>query len=153
MRPIDFTHAEITCINEDDRVHLADQGITAPEIKYSQLNVTNTAPVVYGLITRSSPTNVSQMLLSWQPSPGADLYLIEQSNGDGQWLRSAETSSSSATITALYGNATIVRVAGVGLTRGPWVTTSFALGSDYMWSATDTDLMWSTTSTDLMWRY
>jgi hypothetical protein len=93
------------------------------------------------------------MLLQWKPSPWADYYLVEQSSDGVKWTRSGEPSSSNYTATALYGSHTIVRVAAVGLARGPWVQVAYGVNADYMWAANDTTLMWNATDTTLMWRY
>lgn len=48
-------------------------------------------------------------------------------------------------------SATIIRVAAVGLARGPWVQVAYGLSADYMWTG-DNNLMW-TNDSNLMWRY
>lgn len=152
VTPRSLTHAEIVCVNEDPSVHTADQGVTAPAINSSQLPNRFTAPVIVGLTVRSSSTDINTMLLSWQPAAGADHYLIEQSSGDGSsWTRVGETGTAGYAVRALYGNATLVRVAAVGLVRGPWVTASYASGADYMWNANDATLMWNAVDTTPMW--
>ena len=153
VRPRGLEQVEIECINEDASVHTADSSGTAPAVTYSQLDTRWTAPIVEGLTAWSMPGAPEQMLLSWRPAPGADHYLIEQSSDGETWTRTGEPSSSSYTAIALYGAATLVRVAAVGMTRGPWVTVGYGGFADYMWNATDTTLMWSATDTDLMWRY
>ena len=150
IRPRGLTEVEIEAVNEDPSVHTADQGVTAPPVNSSQLPTRYTAPVVAGLTGRSSSSDPAKMLLSWQPAPGADHYLIEESQDDVVWTRVAETSASNYAVTALYGNATIVRVAAVGLTRGPWVKLWYSGVSDYMW-ADDANPMW-TADTNNMWR-
>lgn len=149
IRPRGLTEVEIEAINEDPSVHTADQGMTAPPVNSSQLPTSYTAPVVAGLTGRSSSSDPTKMLLSWQPAAGADHYLIEQSQDDVVWTRTAETSANNYAVTALYGNSTIVRVAAVGLTRGPWVKLWYSGVSDYMWTA-DANAMW-TTDTANMW--
>lgn len=151
--PRGLHQVEILAINEDASVHTADVGVTAPAVSSSQLPNLFTAPVVLGLTVRSQPGEVSIMLLSWQAAQGADHYLIEQSAGDGTWTRCGETAAANYTAKAIYGNATLLRVAAVGLTRGPWVTVSYADGADYMWSANDSDLMWNADDTTSMWKY
>lgn len=97
------------------------------------------------------PDAVERMVLSWQPAPGADHYLVEQSSGDGTWTRIGEPSACSFSATALYGAATMIRVAAVGMTRGPWVTVAYGKMADYMWMG-DSQPMWSGDS-NTMWRY
>ena len=151
--PRGLHQVEILAVNEDPSVHTADVGAVAPPVNSSQLANLYTAPIVLGLTVRSQPGEVSIMLLSWQAAQGADHYLIEQSAGDGTWTRCGETAAANYTAKAIYGNATLLRVAAVGLTRGPWVTVSYADGADYMWSANDSDLMWNADDTTAMWKY
>lgn len=153
VTPRDLNRAEILCVNEDPSVHTADIGVVAPAVNSSQLPNLFTVPAVQGLTVRSSSSDVNTMLLSWQAAQGADHYLIEQSAGDDSWTRVGDTSSTGFAVNVLYGSGTLVRVAAVGLTRGPWVTASYASGADYMWVAgDDTDPMWVTgDDTDPMW--
>lgn len=150
VRPISLTRFKIEAINEDPSVHTADQGVIAPAVISSQLPSVLTAPVVLGLTARSKQGDSTTMLLSWQPSPGADYYLIEQSQDGESWIRTGEPSACSFVATALYGAQTIVRVAAVGLTRGPWVQVAYWLSSDYMWIG-DANAMW-TNDSNTMWR-
>ena len=151
--PKDDYRVEIIAINEDPSVHTADTGITAPAVQTSQLPTLYTYPTLVGLISRSQPDNPEMMLLSWEPTPGADHYLIEQSEDGTNWTRTGEVRTNTYTAIAIYGAATLVRVAAVGLTVGPWVTIGYGSSADYMWSATDTDLMWNADDTTLMWSY
>lgn len=153
VRPRGLERVEIECINDDPGVHTAEDGLTSPAVTYSQLDTRWTAPVIEGLTAWSHVGAPDQMLLSWRPAPGADHYLVEQSSDGETWTRTGEPSTSNYTALALYGNATLIRIAAVGLTRGPWVTIGYGGFADYMWSATDTDLMWSATDTDQMWMY
>lgn len=153
VRPRSMTQVEIECVGEDDNVHTADQGVVTPSAPTSQLANYTAAPGLVGLIARSSSDDPAIILLSWQSSPWADHYVIEQSSDGVAWTRAGESGVSNFVLRALYGNATIVRVAAVGSARGPWVTIAYGDSADYMWNATDSTLMWSATSTDLMWRY
>lgn len=152
VTPRGLHQVEILAVNEDASVHTADVGVTAPAVSSSQLSNLYTTPVVLGLTVRSSSSDVNAMLLSWQPAQGADHYLIEQSSGDGTWTRCGDTAAANFVARAIYGNSTFLRVAAVGMTRGPWVTVSYASGADYMWAANDADLMWNATDTTLMWK-
>lgn len=153
VTPRGLYKAEILCINEDPSVHTADEGVTAPAVVSSQLPNLFTTPMVLGLKVASSSSDINTMLLSWQAAAGADHYLIEQSNGDGSWTRVGETSATGYAVQVLYGSGTLVRVAAVGVSRGPWVTVSYASGADYMWVAgDDTAEMWSVgDDADAMW--
>ena len=150
MRPKSSETVEIIAVVESDYVHTADTG-TAPGVTAWQLPSKFTSPVVSGLTAVSMPNSPDRMVLSWQPAAGADHYLIEQSNGYDAWTRSGEVSASTFTAYALYGAATLVRVAAVGMTRGPWVTVAYGSLADYMWQG-DSSLMWSGDA-NIMWRY
>jgi hypothetical protein len=152
IKPTNDREVELSTVIESDYVHLADTG-AVPSPTAWQLPSTITSPVVAGLIIRSLPSDPTRMMLSWTPAPTADHYVIEQSGDGVTWSRIGDTSANNYTGYASYGNATLVRVAAVGLTRGAWVETSYSTGSDYMWNATSTTLMWNATSTTLMWRY
>jgi hypothetical protein len=89
--------------------------------------------------------------LSWQPAAGADHYLIEQSNGDDTWTRTGEVAAANYSAIALYGPATIIRVAAVGLTRGPWVEIGYSGLASYFWTG-DANNLWSA-DVNLMWNY
>jgi hypothetical protein len=153
VMPRSMERVEIQAINEHDNVHTADEGLTVPVAPTSQLANYTAAPALVGLLAVSRPDDVETMLLSWQPSPWADHYLIEASSDGTSWMRLGETSASTFTAKAIYGNATILRVAAVGTARGPWVTISYGDSADYMWDADDTTLMWAVDDTTLMWRY
>ena len=152
VRPAGLYQVAIEAINEDPSVHTADEGITAPAVVYSQLPTTYTAPVVAGLHGASRPGDPTVMLLSWDHAAGADYYIVEQSQDGTDWTRVSEPRAASYTGLALYGAATIVRIAAVGLTKGPWVTWYYGSSSDYMWTS-DATLMWDASSTTAMWRF
>jgi hypothetical protein len=153
VRPRGLHLVEIEAINEDAGVHTAEMGEVAPAVQYSGLANYSNYPRVAGLSARSAPNDTAIILLTWQPSPWADHYLVEVSNDRSTWTRVAQTGANNIAVAALYGNATIVRVAAVGLARGPWVTVVYGDESDYMWDEDDTTLMWSVDDTTLMWRY
>lgn len=153
LRPISHRHVEIQAVNEDARVHTAEIGQYPTQAPTSQLANYTAAPSLSGLTARSDPGDVAIMILSWEASPWADHYLIEQSTDGQAWSRVGETSATNFVLRAMYGNATLVRVAAVGATRGPWVTIAYGDSADYMWSADDTTLMWAVDDTTPMWRY
>lgn len=153
IRPRGLYSVEIEAVGEDPSVHTAEDGLLAPAAQSSQLaNYTN-SPLITGLIAQSMPGAPEKMLLTWQASPWADHYLIEQSSDGVAWTRTGETSTSNYTATSLYGSSTIIRIAAVGLAKGPWVTVMYGAAADYMWNAVDTTLMWNVTDTTEMWRY
>ena len=153
IRPRGLHSVEIGCINEDASVHTAELGMIAPAIQYSLLAGYTNAPVIEGLTVRSSPSDPLKMLLSWKASAWAEYYLIEQSSDGANWTRTGETGTSNYAATALYGSATLIRVAAVGIAKGPWVQVAYGDGADYAWNAIDTTLAWNADDTTLAWRY
>lgn len=152
IRPRDANTVELSCINEDPSVHTADQGILSPAVNASQLPKTPSAPVVLGLMAKSMPNDPERMLISWQPSPGAEYYVVEQSADGKAWTRTGEPRTNNYTGIALYGSQTIVRVAAVGALQGTWAEINYALEADYMWNANPDTPMWSADENP-MWRY
>lgn len=148
VKPRGMSTAEIEAVVESDFVHEADTG-AVPDGSAWQLPTRNTYPVVTGLTARSFPGAVEKMVISWDAVPGADYYILEQSADGIVWTRVGEVTTNSYTAQALYGAATLIRVAAVGLTRGTWEEVAYAFGSDYMW-VNDAQLMWSSDA-NLMW--
>lgn len=151
VRPSGMYKVAIECINEADGVHVAELGEYPVEKSHSQLPKETIRPTVTWLIVRSSPGDVNQAVLSWNPSPWANRYMIEQSNDMITWTRCGESSASSFVTQAMYGNGTYFRVSAYGTAQGPWNTIAYATGADYMWNADETVLMWNADDTTLMW--
>jgi hypothetical protein len=151
--PRSMTDIEIECVNEDPRVHTIEDGVAIPPAETSQLAGYQLAPALSGLISRSMPLNPTAMLLSWNHAPWADHYIIEQSNDYESWIRTGETSTNSYTAQAIYGNATIIRVAAVGAARGPWVMIHYGSTASYAWHADGSTLAWNVDGSTLAWRY
>lgn len=151
VRPRGLYQVEIEAINEDPSVHTADEGITAPAAQSSQLPSLYTRPVVAGLTVRSSLGDPATALVSWQSAPGARSYVVEVSADGDKWTRVGETTSNNSAVPAVYGNSTLIRVAAVGFTQGPFIQVAYAATSDYFWSGTDSNLFWSGTDSNLFW--
>lgn len=149
VKPKGIDTCTLEAVVESDFVHTADQG-TAPGSTAWQLPATATAPSIVGLTARSMPNDVSRMVLSWQPAPGANIYLIEESADGEAWTRVGETTSNSYSYLALYGAQTLVRVAAVGMMRGPWIQVVYGSIAGYMWTS-DSNLMWNADSSTPMW--
>ncbi|MFZ5917045.1 MAG: host specificity factor TipJ family phage tail protein [Chloroflexota bacterium] len=158
VRPRGLYEVEIEAINEDPSVHTAETGKTAPAVQTSQLTTRYTKPLIADLTLRASTSDSAKALLTWTPAPGAETYQIEMAAGtdpyaaNAKWTRVGETSANSFAVTAIYGAKTLIRVRGVGLAVGPWVSMFYGDSADYMWTV-GTSLMWSATSTNPMWRY
>lgn len=151
VRPRGLYQVEIEAINEDPSVHTADEGITAPAVQSSALVTLYTRPVVAGLTVRSALGDPATALVSWQPAPGARHYIVEVSSDGDRWTRVGEPTSNNAAVPAVYGNSTLIRVAAVGFTQGPFIQVAYATTSDYFWSGTDSNLFWSGTDSNLFW--
>lgn len=153
VRPKNLTLVDIECVNEDDNVHSADSGVITPVRVTSELASYTSAPSLTGLTARSMPSAPDKMLLTWQPSPWADYYIVEQSADTVAWTRIGETRANNFSAIALYGSATQVRIAAVGMAKGPWATVFYGLEADFMWAADAATPMWQANPTTLMWRY
>lgn len=153
ISPRSKTQVDIECVNEDPNVHTADVGITVPSPETSQLPQEATAPVIRGLVIRSAPEDTPTAVCAWEPTPWANSYIVQQSADGTSWSTVGEPSTPDISFRVLYGNATIIRVAAVGVTRGPWVTAYFGDSADYMWNAVDTTLMWNAVDTTEMWKF
>lgn len=151
VRPRSLEKVDMMFVVDDPAVHTADTGVTPPPTSYSQLPTIQARPVVTGLIARSMPDAVDRAVLSWKPATGTNYYAVEQSADGESWTRSGETSVPNFSCTALYGNATIFRVAAVGLGVGPWAVVGYAAGAGYMWNPDDSTLMWNPDDSTPMW--
>lgn len=151
IKPRNMYEVEITAINEDASVHTADEGVTAPAAQYSLLPSLYTSPIVSGLTVRSKLGDPSIALCSWRSAPGARFYVVDVSNDGDTWSRVSEPTTNNAAVSAIYGAATIIRVAAFGFTLGPFIQIAYETVSDYMWSPVDTTLMWAASDSTLMW--
>ena len=149
ITPRSQSSVELSLVVDSDYVYQADTGAT-PGASAWQLPLVATAPRVRGLLARSMPGAIDEMVISWAPSPGAERYLVENSADGSSWTRVGETAANSYLGRAIYGSATQIRVAAVGITRGPWTTAFYGSSAGYMWAANDTTPMW-TLDTNLMW--
>lgn len=150
MKPASMERVDLAFVVESDAVHTADTG-AAPGATAWQLPNRYTEPVVAGLVARSMPDAPDRMILSWKPAAGGEYYLVEQSEDGEHWTRSGEPRTNNYTATALYGPRTIIRVAAVGVTKGPWVEVSYGQSASYAWT-NDADPAW-TNDADPAWSY
>lgn len=119
--PRNLNTVEITTINEDPAIHLADTGATPPASTQWNLPARITRPQVRDLNITLAGTATNPLLqITWQPAAGADFYYVEISYDSGvSWVQVAQPVVSQASIPARRGNV-YIRVAGVGLSRGDW---------------------------------
>ena len=138
VRPRGMYQVEIEAVNEDPSIHTAEDGIVAPPVETSQIGNYVDAPKVSGLKAVMMPNDQTKMLISWQPAAWADHYLVEVANGGTNWTRVSEPLTASCIVDAIYGSATVVRVAAVGAIAGQWATVSY---TDMVQSAWDVSLI------------
>ena len=152
IRPKTDITVEIEAVNEDPSVHTADTGQTLPPEITSQLDTIYADLPIRGLIARSKPDDPTVILVSWQPTPGAEHYIIDMSADGQKWTRTAETRATSFPVDALYLNQTILRVSAANaISHGPWATLYYAHYSDYMWHPDPGTLMWDADDSKRMW--
>lgn len=122
------------------------------EYAYTISGLAATGNPVTGLTAIAVPGSASLMSLTWDESPGADRYIIDQS-GDGiTWIRTCETKSTNWADSALFGAATRFRVAAVRAKAGSWSSTVFiSISFVAMWSANPATPMWSANPATPMW--
>ena len=126
-RPRGMHQVELSYINDDPLVHTADS-TTAPDASVSwALSRIPTVPVVTGLaLNIAGSASAPMFLLSWEPSPGADYYLVECSTDSGStWTHAGAPTTASISFTPPRQDAQ-VRVAAVGRTRSDWVVVGSA---------------------------
>lgn len=157
VRPKSSYLVDIEAVIDDPSVYTADTGVVAPPIQYSSLAKTPTKPVMGPITARLDPANANQVLLSWQPAPGADHYNIEMAEGSdptvatNTWTAVADITASQIAITLMAPFQTMIRIRGVGLVPGDW--NSQALGSllGRFWNVSGAVAVW-TLGTDPFWR-
>lgn len=154
--PRGMTEIQIEAAIDDPSVHTADQGVIAPPVRVSSLPSLPTLPVVTGLIARSIPGATDRMQFAWAPAPGATVYHLEMAPGSNPdepnltWTRIGDTTASDYVATLMFSNRTVVRVRGIGLAAGPWVSASVGSLMPFMWNPSPATAMW-TTDSNLMW--
>jgi len=122
IRPRGANLVELTCVNEHAAVHDADSGSVPALPAPWQLPKKITKPVVARLDVSQAGTAANPiLLLSWAPAPNAEHYLVQTSGNNADWLDHPDTTSTSCSV-AVEPGPIWVRVAGVGLARGPWAT-------------------------------
>lgn len=155
VRPRGEYEVEIEAVPDDPSVHTADEGVTAPPIRTSQLPGRIVRPVVDQLFARRMPGDPTRVLLGWQPAAGAEGYQIEMAEGDDvadpdvSWTRIADTTAAHHAVRLLYAARTLVRVRGVGLAAGNWRAAALGDLIPNLWN-TDTTPMW-TIDSNAMW--
>lgn len=147
-RPTAPDRLTIEAVVEDDRVHLADNDAAGTVLANPVLPRRPVRPAVSGLSARRMPGETTRAIFGWAPAPGADLYQIEMAEGanpadpDVTWTRAGDTTGTSYVLTLMHPNRTMIRVRGLGLAAGPWVTRTLGELIPDMWNTDDTP-MWT----------
>lgn len=148
----------IEAVSEDPAVHTAELGITPPPRRASLLPRAVTRPEVAGLFARLVPGDTTRAVFGWRPAAGADFYRIEMAEGfdpadpDAVWTPMAEISAASIALPLLHPRRTMVRVQGIGLAPGPWVSATLGSLIGSFWVGAASDPFWIGTGTDPFWR-
>lgn len=128
-RPRGLHQVELALVNEDALVHSADQGTAPAPPAVWQLPKVPTVPAVAGLnVVQGGTPDKPVLAISWQPAPGADHYLVEQSADGVAWTGAGSPTTASLSIPVTAG-AIQIRVAGIGITRGAWAYWSGTAGA------------------------
>jgi hypothetical protein len=120
IKPISNTTVEITAINEDPAVHTADQTTSPVALVTSSLTNYTNAPEVASIVV--TPVIFSSNLsISWSPAPWATSYIVQQSNDNGvTWFTIDNTTTTNSISSNKYFSTTLIRVAAISISRGPW---------------------------------
>ncbi len=122
VRPRNDHMVEIMAVNDDPAVHAADGSGSAPAGPASWLlpAVSVQQPITGLNVVQGGSPQTPTLSLSWQPSPGADHYIV-QTSADGIAWATASDPSTSACVISVFPGPIFVQVAAVGLTVSTWV--------------------------------
>lgn len=149
VRPRDLYSVTIEAVVDDPSVHTAEVGVVAPPIRISELETRIVLPVVDGLFARRVLGSATRVVLGWRPAAGATGYNVEMAAGDDPgeaglaWTRVADPTAAQAVTELLYAAKTLIRVRGIGLAAGPWVTTSLGNLIPEIWNPDPTTPIWT----------
>lgn len=124
--PSEDEEMEITASVYNPVIYSFDS-LPAPVLRGSTAVTIPDLPVVSGFRVDSSPGDATIVLLSWSPALGAQSYLIQQSRDNVNWDNVARVTSSSYTLSVLYGYL-YLRVAAINVGQGPWATWEGTVG-------------------------
>lgn len=154
---------QLALINDDPRVYLADQGSPPVEPETGQgPGQADAGPALAGLHVSLDPSSEASPITvnaSWQPSPGANYYVAQLSYDGYSYDTLYEGANTSISFVA-QPNLITVRVAAVGVIRGPWAYQSKEYSQSLVTSPTELSLEKSTppkitvrTPVDNSWSY
>lgn len=127
------TTVQISCINEDVRVHSADGTTPPPDNLDWSLSKPSLRPILtdFNLVQSGGGMNPA-LTASWTAVAGASRYIIEISYDNLNWSTLGEISSTSYSFiinASEIDQPVYVRVAAFGGLLGPWVTKSITPGA------------------------
>ena len=130
VRQVGEVTYEVYAVADYDEVHAADGGAMPAYPADEELSYSYTAPVITGLaVSQSISFGAPRLSIVWQPSPGATHYYVESSYDAGvNWLRLDDPIEAHYVAVFSPGDV-VIRVAAVGLVRGPWSSWSGTIGT------------------------
>ena len=122
VRPRNDHIVEIMAVGDNPLVHSADGSGTVPAGPATWLlpALTTQAPISGLNVVQGGSPSAPTLSISWQPSPGADHYIVQTSADGIAWATAANPSTNSCVISVTPGPI-YVQVAAVGLTVSSWV--------------------------------
>jgi hypothetical protein len=155
VRPVSLYEVQITAVVDDPSVYTAEDGVVADPLVTSGLPRAPAAPILTGLFARFAPDDTTRIILGWNPAPGANVYDVEIAEGidaddpDLIWTRLIEVVATQTIVMSIYEKRTLVRVRGVGILAGPWVSAVLGELTPPIWTA-DSAAKW-TSDPNLIW--
>jgi len=128
LTPSGDREVEITCVNYDDKVY-SYSNAQAPSENVEEFQSTPLAPVVTGLTASVITNNPNAMLVSWNPTSGANTYYLESSvNGD--FYTQVINSNVTSYILPVSEDYLFLRVSAVGVYQGQYDYWQGAVGAN-----------------------
>lgn len=123
ISPKEGLDVEISGVVDDPRVHSLD-GSSIPDSAVDALPTAPSAPVVTGLVvTEGGTPDAPVQYVSWTRADGADQYWVDSTTDGINWQRQDTTTATATTIKGVpAGQYLNIRVAGIGMLRGPYVS-------------------------------
>lgn len=139
LRPRGGNKVEVIAVIEVDSVHTVDQATVPADIVPGPIASNENGPVIRTLLVENT-SNPAVLYVAWSPAPGAQSYVLEYSLDVGAtWLPWITTENTFVSLPAPSGDLQI-RVAGIGLAKGPWKLWSGTVGNYVVNPPTDLSL-------------
>ncbi len=149
IEPMGEERVRITAVTYNSAIHSFDE-LTGPPIDIPVFPPeTPDLPVITNLYVTQIDAAQHIIQIAWTPAFGAEHYVIEISYDDGEsWSDLGTTKATSFVVQVLPGPVK-VRVAGVNVGQGPWITEDFTvavlgpISLDIPWDDTEWQVSWS----------